>query len=264
MSFADPKVSNNALLTSIVLALSQISSPALIDAAQPLSSPAAQQHQAPSLKDLTPDARRLLLTLHALFPTEFLPALDLLDRNLVTRFICEDISPPQNSHGSQLYFVLSASSAQASIHQHAGSHAGHLTSPRRGSGARSASQSRGRGRFYNALNPDTQYYEVRTKAWNCSCPAFVFGAFPAWAGMDVDITADTPTKSNVHEGEGNETDWYWGGISRPLNVAPVCKHLLACILGEQAPRIFGTFVKERTVSREELAAYVAGMAMDRD
>jgi len=38
---------------------------------------------------------------------------------------------------------------------------------------------------------------------------------------------------------------------------PVCKHLLACLLGERWGDVLGSYVKEKEVSREEMAGYGA-------
>ncbi|MCJ1345937.1 hypothetical protein MMC31_004147, partial [Peltigera leucophlebia] len=54
------------------------------------SSPTASSD--PTIPFNDPLIRSLLLTLHCLFPADLLPALDLLDRRLVTRFI---LAPPE-------------------------------------------------------------------------------------------------------------------------------------------------------------------------
>lgn len=90
------------------------------------------------LKD-APGAKELLLTLHALFPNELLPALDLLDRGLVVR------------HRHSAYYVQSAQQQS----------------------------SKGSSRFRSATSDSTTHYEVRLDAWSCSCPAFTFSAFKA-------------------------------------------------------------------------------------
>lgn len=123
------------------------------------------------LKSLTRTHKPLLTTLHALFPGILLPALDLLDRHLITHITS---SPTSTS----LYLVRSTSG---------------LT------------------------------YAVRLRAWNCSCAAFAFAAFPT-GQMDL----------------------------------PVCKHLLACALVDAWMAGLGGYVEERRVGREEMAGIAAG------
>lgn len=55
--------------------------------------------------------------------------------------------------------------------------------------------------------------------------------------------------------EGEEAKWEFGGLSadgREGGAVPVCKHLLACVLGERWGVLKG-YVKERSVGREEMA-----------
>jgi hypothetical protein len=170
------------------------------------------------LSTLPLDARNLLLTLHVLYPTQFLPALDILDRNLLTRLL-----PPQEStlHApsfAPLYLVRSSSTTTTSS-----------------------------SRFHDALAPTA--YEVRTKAWNCSCPAFAFAAFP-------------PEDPPLYDGDAS-----WDVQSEELGAMlrdrraeaslPMCKHLLACVLVERV-QAFAVYVDERRVSGEEIAGWAAG------
>jgi hypothetical protein len=48
----------------------------------------------------------------------------------------------------------------------------------------------------------TSSYEVRLRAWNCSCPAFAFAAFPASV-----VGTEGEAKAALDEAEG-----YWGGV----------------------------------------------------
>lgn len=52
-----------------------------------------------------------------------------------------------------------------------------------------------------------------------------------------------------------------GGLSRNEDEhggVPICKHLLACVLAERWEEVFGEYVKERKVSREEAGGICAG------
>jgi len=88
-------------------------------------------------------------------------------------------------------------------------------------------------KFYST---PTARYEVRTQAWNCTCASFAFAACKAMGGRDKD-------------GDGGESG-VWGGYSR--GGAPVCKHLLACVLAENCA-VFAGFVVRREVDEMRLA-----------
>jgi hypothetical protein len=55
-------------------------------------------------------------------------------------------------------------------------------------------------------------------------------------------------------GKGKDGEWEFGGSSfdgREGEGVPVCKHLVACLLGERWD-LLGGYVREREVSREEM------------
>ena len=223
-----------------------------------LASPSANP-----LKHLSPPIREKLLTLHALFPNELLPALDVLDRGLVTRLqvTASDHVDATNSgrqrrkknqshdHDDNLspsYFLV-RSAAQQQISQ-------------RNNHARSSDQH------------STQYYEVRLNAWTCSCPGFAFAAFPAATAT---ATATALGESAIelppplrHVGSpklnstsstfmsGMNVNCFFGGVTRGSDL-PVCKHLLACVLAEHC-QMMAHLVEERAVSVEEMAGWAAG------
>lgn len=205
----------------------------------------------------------LLLTLHVLFPNELLPALDLLDRRLVSKFVLK----PQHQHqqhpsseeeeeeeeadgggeadvegrgAREVYYVRSSSSSQQQQQQ------------QEDPSSRFRSAAAGRGRTFDAF---AKGYEVRLQGWNCTCPAFAF----AWLGGMGNDDGDS--------GGGSEGEITWdgtggrghsfGGLMRGEGEAPVCKHLLACLLAESW-RGFAGFVEERVVGREEMSGRAAG------
>jgi hypothetical protein len=215
------------------------------------------------LRNASTATKQLLQTLHVLYPNEFLPALDVLDRHLITRLAIQEASPSnapvargENKeteqpspavHGNEasgpqtgrheanplnmsIYYVRSAQ-PQKSIYSHTG--AGH-------------------GRSYDAL---ATHYEVRPLAWNCSCPAFAFAAFPS---LGSDLDAHNPSPDWPDDDDKNE--WRFGGLSTSSgggDVAPVCKHLLACVLVERC-EVFRECLEEKFVSMEEIAGLCAG------
>jgi hypothetical protein len=300
------------------------------------------------LKDAPPAIQQALLTLHVLFPNELLPALDLLDRNLITHLSIESealqypqgsqpeqhqqlqAAPPiqdlQHAAASQLqrpeqsarisnYLVrnprrsgelavlddqlpreqparepdasheasarghhsysarhqvpssLSAADAHRTPHQsrevtiptplptrqlepqppRPASYAfrptastSHHDRIRRMSSVWRCSSSR----TQSHLRPGTVSYEVRLDAWNCSCPAFAFAAFPARAPQP------------HHHQELISPHWTFGGLTLGGDV-PICKHLLACALVEHS-ELFSGLVQHQTVSMEEFAGWAAG------
>ncbi|CAO2648381.1 Nn.00g076480.m01.CDS01 [Neocucurbitaria sp. VM-36] len=255
-----------------------------------------------------PDAvKKQLLSLQVLFPNEFVPALDLLDRRLVTRFHIRKngeacavsvVPQPGHNHNEALQnqhksgvktfdeqMMDQNSSATTTLESarlardgpdsdqaedeamlDAPAQESHITSKEPANNdhstiyyVRSAQQ---RSSRYNTSYDTTTSYEVRLTAWNCSCPAFAFSAFPAihpeppvatseFADM-VDVTMEHTTRQDCDVG------WIFGGVSLGDGMPPVCKHLLACVLVEKCSGIFGSYVEEKDVSVEEAAGWAAG------
>lgn len=220
------------------------------------------------LKDISETTKKQLLSLQVLFPNEFLPALDLLDRSLVTRFILVDdqskddqpttatMSQDDTSHHSNTEQL----NLQYSIHLEDTTklHDAFLNTIYY---VRSA-QLRP-SRFTTSFHDPPTSYEVRLLSWNCTCPAFAFAAFPAiHPEPEIPIFQSYPTHTSTNtnlseEAKGKET-WSFGNISLGTHIPPVCKHLLACMLAEKCKGLFGGFVEEREVGREEAAGWAAG------
>jgi hypothetical protein len=202
------------------------------------------------LSQLNAQSKGLLTTLHALYPSLLLPALDLLDRKLVTRVLVLDTPSSSASEASQACLDASAPSFYI---------------------VRSAQQQK-RGRRWRgggAADGETGHdktYMVRTTAWNCSCAAFAFSAFPAGGGGNASeakgyVIDDDHVAFRTPSGTGPE--WEFGGLSEdgkdggPSSGVPCCKHLLACVLAERWS-IVRDNVEERRVGREEAAGLVGG------
>ncbi|KAK8086477.1 hypothetical protein PG994_001451 [Apiospora phragmitis] len=251
----------------------------------------------------------LLATLHTLYPNVLLPALDLLDRRLVTRIIPvhndvaaatatgvpaqpdaligeereaegeANVTPgeeKEKTHEEPNFFYLVRSAQQPS---------------RRGRRAAEAALNEGGG----GAGPT---YVVQTRAWNCSCAAFAFSAFPAETVSPVYRIISSSSSSSAaassllsrrhnaagsgqYEGEreqqleNEEEDddvWEFGGMSRDgldpehgddgvvgTGGVPCCKHLLACVLAERWTDVLGTYVAERRAGKEEAAGLVAAI-----
>ncbi|KAG0125127.1 hypothetical protein HOY82DRAFT_673230 [Tuber indicum] len=167
----------------------------------PPPSPAVSPPSNP-LKTVPASARQLFMSVHCLLPSVFLPALDLLDKSLVTRYTTDS--------GKSVHYVKST-------------------------------QSLSRGKF-SAAGP---VYEVRTKAWSCSCSGFAFVAF---GGLGI---REGDGQEGEGEGEEGEDGWSWGGKIRGGS-PPVCKHLVACVLAERCSEMLGGYVIEKRVGLEEL------------
>ncbi|KAI1615244.1 hypothetical protein EDD37DRAFT_510963 [Exophiala viscosa] len=223
-----------------------------------ISNPSTQAHSTHanplhtlSVQD-TAGARSLFLTLHVLFPHELLPALDLLDRGLVTRLALQhddsSISPSRNPtrHASEVeghsetevevYYIQSSASATTN---HPRKHA----------------------------SSSATFYEVRLDSWNCSCPAFSVSAFQ---GLSHSTGYDDNYDDNYHHDRfptlgldsmpENATYWHFGGVatSKSSGSIPSCKHILAALLAKAAPELFGHGVTVRKVSCEEIVGWGGG------
>lgn len=197
-------------------------------------------------------AKSIFIALHFLFPHELLPALDLLDRKLVIQLISmASRGIPESTPGScpsqpdrssatteqaqwEIFYVQSASAALSS--------------------------SKSNSRYRRVYNPTAPYYEVRLDAWNCTCPAFAFSAF----GGASDISHDQvgPANEEYQAGVGIEADgegWRFGGIATgDGTAAPICKHILAAVLGKALPGLFGHGVERKEVTATEAAGWGAG------
>lgn len=210
------------------------------------------------VKDLKGADKNLLLTLHVLFPNEFLPALDLLDRGLVTRFRIRSDSAPSSHAASTAHATAgtAGTDAERAVQAPHPDAEAVLENEEENEAAtlyyvRSAQPPRSRYAASSAHDPSATHYEVKLAAWNCACPAFAFAAFPL-SGPSLDGADGDAGEGGGREGQG----WSFGGLSLGGG-APVCKHLLACVLVERCG-MFGTFVEERAVSVEEAAGWAAG------
>ena len=132
------------------------------------------------------------------------------------------------------------------------------------------------------VNNPSIAYEVRLAGWNCTCPAFAFSAFGRILDLNSGVAhvdsegqhplpADDGSLGCMNKPEAEiDLKWRFGGTltqqtaSEPGQVVetpapvPVCKHILAALLGKHIPVLFGSGVHFRTVSREEGAAWAAG------
>lgn len=243
--------------------------------------------------------KKQLLTLQILFPNEFVPALDLLDRRLVTRFHISSnnhqnaigvVNQPGVIHHEALQ-TQPEDNAQINDAQMRDIDSDITTTPTIGPSVqitaeqaedeemvdvpaqqdnnpakqtshnqlstiyyvRSAQQ---RSSRYNTSYDTSTSYEVRLTAWNCSCPAFAFSAFPAVHAEPAVATSHATTPPSTAQDQ--DVGWSFGGVSLGDGMPPVCKHLLACVLVEKCNGLFGAFVEDKDVCVEEAAGWAAG------
>ncbi|CZR53964.1 uncharacterized protein PAC_03847 [Phialocephala subalpina] len=270
-----PLPTPRTLLTSLIdTVTSTLPTPSQQQVNEPYSAPDNP------LKNLPTSHRALLTTLHVLFPPPMLlQALDLLDRGLVTRLIfppSHSSQSPQNCHGDDGSKGKAPEVYPPQAHIHLPDLPASATSSptsedierienekRRGMKmylVRSSQPTKGR----YAAGIGTVYH-VHVESWNCSCAAFAFAAFPA-SSYNVPWNLEQDSRQDYEMGmeeEKEEEEWEFGGLSRDGKDGgdgggvPVCKHLLACVLGERWSEVLGSYVKEKVVSREEMAGYGA-------
>lgn len=169
-----------------------------------------------------------LLTLHFLFPHELIPALDLLDRKLVTRLVVG--GSQGDAEGNEVYYVRSAS-ATASRPSKSSRH--HMST--------------------------TTAYEVRLSAWNCSCPAFAYSAFGKGFQTIMNLDGGQVARHDCEGPEEATARIRLGGVLTQAEASvPICKHIIAAFLGAAAPTMFGTGVCTREVDQAEAAGWAGG------
>jgi len=295
--FTNPEESSHKMTTSLPTPRQLLTSLLKTLSSTPLPLPTQAQIQinpiygntndtpANPLKSLPPSARALLTTLHVLFPPPMLlQALDLLDRGLVTRLIKRPPPNPsvsQDEEGGELEGVVMP--PQVHIHLRPSPTIQELTAqtPQE---PETEDKKRGRHTVYlvrSSQPPKSRFresgdaslvYTVHLQSWNCSCAAFAFGAYPhsypsthsnPWelSGEDEGWDVEMPDfMEGEGEKEGEEKEWEFGGLSfdgLQEESVPVCKHLLACLLGERWEAVLGPYVKERIAGVDEMAGLAA-------
>jgi hypothetical protein len=195
------------------------------------------------------DAQSLFMTLHVLFPHDLIPALDILDRQLVTELRLERDNQTSLQDDGSTRYVFYVQSASA-VTEHAAK-----SKP---------STSKEVGARYNVTGKygATQtYYEVDLDSWNCTCAAFAFSALLVVAdsgSRDLMDEKNTYGDMETRQSLSNETRWRFGGAATQADAddgVPVCKHILAVVLTEAAPELFSQAQYSRAVSRGEMAGW---------
>ncbi|KFY74770.1 hypothetical protein V499_05227, partial [Pseudogymnoascus sp. VKM F-103] len=158
--------------------------------------------------------RTLLTTLHILLPTLLLPALDLLDRALLTRIT----TPPHLPEPSTTSATGSSTEAPGLKPAAAPSGSQRNTVYL----VRSSQATRARGAVGEKV------YIVRLGAWNCSCAAFAFSAFPGAASSLVFGAEEEEEEGDVEmkDVEAGGGEWRFGGRVRDATFAGLVEQSL--------------------------------------
>ncbi|MCJ1250022.1 hypothetical protein MMC30_007248 [Trapelia coarctata] len=248
------------------------------DPKAPTDDPPASLISPPTNPLLTasPATKTLFLTLHCLFPTEFLPALDLLDRRLVTRLGYHTGPSIDVLNSNNIGWSTNANTETNSPDSPVGPTTDAPDQPTnfrsnlnqvyyvRSSHSRPSSRSR----YHGSTSTTATSYEVRLSAWHCTCAAFTFSAFTSTLSLRDDAgvafggaVGDGERFEEGGDGErgGRTGEWRFGGLTRERGAAPtpVCKHLLACVLVERCAEL-EAYVEERVVGNGEMAGWGAG------
>ncbi|KAF4981803.1 hypothetical protein FZEAL_2476 [Fusarium zealandicum] len=196
----EPLPSHRQLLTALITSISDIAPP-----------PASSTDDSTALGSIPPSQRPRLLTLHVLFPNLVLPALDLLDRGLVTRLKRPDADAP-SSRGDDSFLVRSLATTLAR-----------------------------RGRDFGL---SSKRYIVHLDAWNCSCASFTFDAFPSHP-------APAAEQSRPPLPRHEDWSFGGMSLDARGDAPPCCKHLLACLLVDKWPGMVGGHIEQAIMKHNE-------------
>ncbi|KAI1130399.1 hypothetical protein F5Y10DRAFT_123322 [Nemania abortiva] len=224
---------------------------------------------------IPPVYRPLLTTLHVLYPSTLLPALDLLDRRLVTRVILkQDATRDPTTRRTGQGPTMNLGQEDLDI---PGETEDNITPPLYHLVRSAQPHSH---RRHQTASSGGQAYIVRLESWNCTCAAFAFSAFPPLTSSPAFSSTPEPVASryqiisasahgeNANPGDADlisnrenaDRPWEFGGLSTDgvdgTGSVPCCKHLLACVLADRWDAVLGGYVEQRLVSREEGAGLV--------
>ncbi|KAL7820547.1 hypothetical protein V8C44DRAFT_316975 [Trichoderma aethiopicum] len=208
-----------------------------------------------SLAEQYSNWRRQLLTLHVIFPSLLLPALDLLDRGLVSRLV---VGADGEQEAAVTTGAIRAEAEAESPNEHEHATGGIISNNGQESdivtgricmyAVQSAASTTSRRRKSHAPSkPRT--YAVHLDAWNCSCGGF---ALEAYSHYDANNRHHNPLQSSA-----SPSSWLGSLEVAPPDDFPCCKHLLACLLADKWKTSPG-HDREKYITKEELAAIIGG------
>jgi hypothetical protein len=260
-----PLPTPRAFLTSLLKSLSTDPSTSSNTSAEAVTGTRERTAQQSNPLSAIPASKKsLLATLHVLFPPPtLLQALDLLDRGLVTRTHVSNSNDVLSPHDHEQEDRLRQEANAADEQQHPRDiEMNERDIPT--TTTENKSKNKNKNTFFtvrsaqsrapyrhgdNPLAAPGLIYTVYMHSWSCSCAAFAFSAFPP-------LSPSRPS-SPLSSSSSEDGDMDAGGLSI-TNDVPICKHLLACLLAECWEEVFGAYVKERRVSREEAGGICAG------
>lgn len=226
------------------------------------------------LKTLPEAAQELVIALDYLLPTGISPALDLLDRGLVTRYSLKVeeavVEPDPRTNCTEPNDEDAMSEEPISRPKDKGKQPEELDTPaiptrNLSSYVYHVQSGRSRPRKYPKYKKFfPRIYCVRTKAWHCSCDAFTHAAFVdepkpvSIGGVKSGIGARRARRLWKKEEEEkiwqqmNKYKWVWGGRMLGVGSPPVCIHLVACVLAEHCGELFMPYIKEEFLTLDGL------------
>ncbi|TLD28726.1 hypothetical protein PspLS_03190 [Pyricularia sp. CBS 133598] len=242
------------ILTSLITSISSIPPPPAptTDAQHPQRQPTTGPNQQQNvLSQIDPAHRPLITALHALFPALLLPALDLLDRGLVSRLEpSDDRSVPEAGGPEAAARKLTTGTGLQQDQPPSAPGPAPAAAIYHVRSAQPQPRHHHRSRAPDQARPQRTYV-VHLAAWNCTCAAFAFSAFP---GAAVASDSASTTEPRGLDFGGLSLD---GTRGREAQGVPCCKHLLACLLADRWGGVLGRYVVVRRVGREEMAGVLA-------
>ncbi|KAL1891101.1 hypothetical protein Cpir12675_005109 [Ceratocystis pirilliformis] len=217
--------------------------------------------------------RSLLSTLHVIFPSLLLPALDLIDRGFVVRIPVKTMPTAAEAEAIIVAETTAATAAQTQAKRLPGFLVYSATTPsthfhghrKRASTAASLSGT--------MASIGGKVHLVSLTAWNCSCPSFAYDSFASHYHSNRNDGDEESKQEYVGEKSGNGGQYgqnsvghgarvpgervsgdVFGGLTRESS-PPCCKHILACLLAERC-NLTDEEMPERTLTREQLAGLV--------
>ncbi|KAK1253913.1 hypothetical protein MKX07_001990 [Trichoderma sp. CBMAI-0711] len=198
--------------------------------------------------------RRQLLTLHVVFPNLLLPALDLLDRGLVSRLVV----PAADGEHEAARTHATAEPGTETAHEDATTSGIISNSSGKESDSpgqihmytvqSAASSNTSRRKRHTPLRNKT--YAVHLDAWNCSCGGFALDAYSHY------YDPDNQNQQSVQRSASPLLRLGSLEMASPDDF-PCCKHLLACLLAEKW-KTYGGHGRDKHTTKEELAAMIGG------
>ena len=170
------------------------------------------------------DSRQRILTLHVLFPSLVLPALDLLDRNLVKRVAlisesrnCDGVSSRTTKHAQEPmpdFGGTDFSNLPLSSEMEHPVYLVHIVE----SGSKRTTTA--------DVDNRSTVYTVQLAAWSCTCAEFTLDKFGEGDRKDIqDLDSAAGSEGQVYSGQPSD-------VGPDDARVPCCKHLLACFLAE--------------------------------